>query len=104
MDHYVCKRIHVNYFKWLVDYVRREKEREREVLDFVSDLSRLRSINVRLIKLLFSAFSPVLSLIHVMFHPIHQFTLRLSSDALSCSIVECTLVDFVGFVVVGSLG
>lgn len=76
-----------------------EVEREMEVF---SDLSRLRRIHVSGIKFLLGIFSVVPALFHMVLNPIHQFSLRLSSDAVACFevIVGGTLVNFVGFVVV----
>lgn len=82
---------------------------------FHSNLSRLRRIHVSLVKFLLRILSEVPALLHMRLNPIHQLSLRLSIDdgvddnVFACFVVvgitECTLVDFVGFVVsIGDVG
>lgn len=92
-------------------------------LYFVSDLSRLRCINVSLVKFLLRTLSVVPTLVHMVLNPVHQFALLFSTgvdmrdgDCVvkvvamkhcccgSCfsdgvDVTKSTLEGFVGFVV-----
>lgn len=82
----------------------------RKLAIFCSDLSRFRRIHASLVNFLLCVFSEVPALLHMVLNPIHQFALRLSIGSgsivdevvLACFVdvvTECTLADFVGFVV-----
>lgn len=75
------------------------------------DLSRFRRIHAGLIKFFFGIFSVVPTVLHMVFHPIHQLALRFSIKGgggsvggvavLQCFDVDAkfTLTGFMGFAV-----